>query len=164
MRGQNCFWVHWNLYFKLLKLGHFWINFRFLLVWVQLRKAKLWVHWIFYKEMKNNKLGHTLSFYMHRKIISSKKIKKILGISKAIRVLESPLTMYLVIWVFCPYIQRSLSKARNGKNNLLRNEKKGLLNCYLRRIYGIWHKLHFLCKRFKSPLRLEFLIAHSNLS
>ena len=55
------------------------------------------------------------------------------------------------------------SKARNGKNNLLRNEKKGLLNCYLRRIYGIWHKLHFLCKRFKSPLRLEFLIAHSNL-
>ena len=40
--------------------------------------------------MKNIKLGHARSFYMHRKIISWKKIKKILGISKAIRVFETP--------------------------------------------------------------------------
>ena len=33
--------------------------------------------------MKNMKLGHALSFYMHRKMISYKKMKKILGISKA---------------------------------------------------------------------------------
>ena len=58
--------------------------------------------------MKNIKLGHALSFYMHRTILLSKKIKKILGISKAIRVFVSPPTMYLAIWVFCPYIQRSM--------------------------------------------------------
>ena len=39
------------------------------------------------------------------KMVSQKKIKKILG--KAIRVFESP-TMYLIIWVICRYIQKSL--------------------------------------------------------
>ena len=43
------------------------------------------------------KLGHVLSFYMHRKKNLIKKIKKILGISKAIRVFESPLRC---IWQF----------------------------------------------------------------
>ena len=38
--GSNFFWVHWNLFFKLLKHGHFLINFRFWLVWVELRKNK----------------------------------------------------------------------------------------------------------------------------
>ena len=47
---------------------HFWINFKFGLVWVELRKAKLWVHRFFYKDTKNIKLA----------------------ISKAIRVFESP--------------------------------------------------------------------------
>ena len=47
--------------------------------------------------MKNIKFGHSLSFYIHIKIISSVKIKKILGISTAIRVFESPL---LCIWQF----------------------------------------------------------------
>ena len=45
--------------------------------------------------MKNIKLGHALSFYMHK--LLHKKIKKILGISKTIRVFESPL---LCIWQF----------------------------------------------------------------
>ena len=31
--GSKFFWVHWNLFFKLLKHRHFWINFRFWLVW-----------------------------------------------------------------------------------------------------------------------------------
>ena len=35
-----------------------------------------------------------------------------MGISRAIRVFESPPTMYLAICVFCPYIQRSLSKVK----------------------------------------------------
>ena len=39
---------------------------------------------MFYKDMKNAKLGHALSFYMHRKVFSLKKFKKILGITKAI--------------------------------------------------------------------------------
>ena len=47
--------------------------------------------------MKNIKFGHSLSFYIHIKMISSVKIKKILGISKAIRGFESPL---LCIWQF----------------------------------------------------------------
>ena len=34
------FWVHWNLFIKLLKHGHFWINFRFWLIWVEFRKNK----------------------------------------------------------------------------------------------------------------------------
>ena len=42
--GQNTqitnFWVHRNLFFKLLKHGHFWINFRFWLVWIELRKKE----------------------------------------------------------------------------------------------------------------------------
>jgi hypothetical protein len=38
--GSKMFWVHWNLFFKLLKHGHFWINFRFWLVWVDLRNSK----------------------------------------------------------------------------------------------------------------------------
>ena len=38
--GQKLFWVHWNLFFKLREHGHFWINFRFWLVWVELRKSK----------------------------------------------------------------------------------------------------------------------------
>jgi hypothetical protein len=40
--------------------------------------------------MKNIKLGHALSFFMHIKKNSLKKIKKKLGISKAIRVFEDP--------------------------------------------------------------------------
>ena len=39
--GSKMFWVHWNLFFKLLKHGHFWINFRFWLVWVELTKRHL---------------------------------------------------------------------------------------------------------------------------
>ena len=26
IRGQKLFWVHWNLFFKLLKHGHFWMK------------------------------------------------------------------------------------------------------------------------------------------
>ena len=37
--GSKKIWVHWNLFFKLLKHRHFWINFRFWLVWVELRKS-----------------------------------------------------------------------------------------------------------------------------
>ena len=70
MRGPKIFWVHWNLFSKLLKHGHFGINFRFWLVWVSSEKAKVWVHWIFYEDMKNIQMGHALSFYMHRKITS----------------------------------------------------------------------------------------------
>ena len=38
--SKKFFWVHWNLFFKLLKHGCFWLNFRFWLVWVELRKSK----------------------------------------------------------------------------------------------------------------------------
>ena len=38
--SKDFFWVHWNLFSKLLKHGHFGINFRFWLVWVELRKSK----------------------------------------------------------------------------------------------------------------------------
>jgi hypothetical protein len=47
--------------------------------------------------MKSIKLGHLLSFYMHRKKISWTEFKKILDISKAIRVFVFPL---LCIWQF----------------------------------------------------------------
>ena len=40
--------------------------------------------------MKNVKSGHVLSFYMHKKVFH-KKIRIILGISKAIMVFDSPL-------------------------------------------------------------------------
>ena len=46
--------------------------------------------------MKNIKLGHALSFYMYRKKIHKKKIKKLLLFSKAISIFESP----LCIWQF----------------------------------------------------------------
>ena len=44
--------------------------------------------------MKNVKFDHALSFYMVRKVFSHFFSKKILGLSKAIRVFESP---YLVM-------------------------------------------------------------------
>ena len=73
--------------------------------------------------MKNIKLGYALSFYMHRKILLyKKKIKKILGISKAIGVIVSPL---LCIWQFecsvhifrgpCPSAQQSSASILSGK-------------------------------------------------
>ena len=140
MRGQKKFWVHWNLFFKLLKHGRFWINFginfRFWLVWVELRKSKAWVLWIFYKDMENIKLGHALSFYMHRKIISSKIFGKILGLSKAIRILSPP-TMYLTIWVFCQYIFRGpcctilLWEPKWGPFKLRTPQKKTFRTCYV---------------------------------
>ena len=40
--------------------------------------------------MKSIKLGHALSFYMHRKVFSPKKIRGILGISKDIGFLSPP--------------------------------------------------------------------------
>ena len=80
MRGQKYFfWVHWNLFFKLLKHGLFWINFRFWLVWVELRKSKA--------------LSSLNFLQRHEKF----KEKKLLGIIKAKRVFESPI---LCIWQF----------------------------------------------------------------
>ena len=40
--------------------------------------------------MKNIKLGPALRFYMHKKVFSQNKIKKIFGFNKAIGVLSPP--------------------------------------------------------------------------
>ena len=69
---------------------------------------RLWLVWVEARDQKKQS-SEFKSFYMHRKKISLKKITKMLGISKAIRVFVSPPTMYLAIWVYCLCIQRSLS-------------------------------------------------------
>ena len=83
--GAGWEWVFWPysfissherskiLGFKLFKQKHFLMNFRFWLLLVELRKTKLWLHWIFYIGMKNIKLGHVLRFYEHKKVFSPEK-------------------------------------------------------------------------------------------
>ena len=78
---------------------HFWINFKFGLVWVELRKAKLWVHRFFYKDTKNIKLA----------------------ISKAIRVFESPYYVFGNLSFLSLYSEvLDSGKAANSKMSLLR--------------------------------------------
>ena len=96
------FRVHWNLFFKLLKHGHFLINFRFWLVWVKFRKSKALSSQNFLQVGSCPQLLHIC-----KEKYFCKKIKIILGMSKAIRIFVS---MYLAIWVFFSYIQRSLSR------------------------------------------------------
>ena len=56
--------------------------------------------------MKNVKLGQALSFIMDRKVFSQKKFKKILVISKAIWVFESPLYVFDNLRVLSIYVFR----------------------------------------------------------
>ena len=87
--GSKKFWVHWNLFFKLLKHGHFWINFRFWLVWVELRKIKAL---------------SSLNFLQRHEKYQTGSCPQLLYACFWV-----PPTMYLAIWVFSPYIQRSLT-------------------------------------------------------
>ena len=64
MRGQNCFWVQWNLVFKLLEHGHFLMNFRFWLLGIELRIS------ISLSSLKNLKFDYALSFYILKKVFS----------------------------------------------------------------------------------------------
>ena len=72
-----------NLFFKLLKHGHFWINLRFCLVWVELRKSKALSSLNFLQRHEKYQIGS---------------MKRILGISKAI--IKGYWVPLLYIWQF----------------------------------------------------------------
>ena len=87
-----------ELSLKLFKHGHFLMNFRFWLLWVELRKTITLNFLQRYKEYQIGSCPQVLHICIRK---YHKTIKKIFG-------LESPLPCNWQIWVFRPYLQRSL--------------------------------------------------------
>ena len=82
-----------ELDFKLLKQGHFFNKFQILAAWSSAQK-KHSTHFSEFSTMKgieNIKLGHVLSFYMHRKVFSQNKIQDNIRYEKIYWIFESPL-------------------------------------------------------------------------
>ena len=106
MRGQKLFWVHWNLFFKLLKHGHFWIKWPKMatiqhLSFTNKNNLKNWSFYAFRHKMKKHKKRNRVVSLQNRK---NRKWKYLLFAPERLNQLRCGLVKHLkmTVWTSVP--------------------------------------------------------------